>query len=444
MSPQIQKHFLPNDGPQRLVDSLAHAYKAISFYRQLFDHHGVRPNSDPLRALDLLPTLDDPAYIRLQASVLSRLQRTPFVTDYTSGTTGPRRIRVATASDEDAEALICRRFFESIGITPRDRVVGVDIDSSPIYLFYGRVAREIGVRWSSFISVLPNGREGLGTLERVAPTVLITVPSVLGSLLSPDPEGFCTRLRHLSKIVSIGEEMPRRLRDFLLKTLGCEVFSFYGSTEIGSVAGECREHRGMHIQTDSVIPTLLTSTEHLGSYEGSVLWTTTHFRDQPLIKFDTKDFVSVDVTPCRCGDKTPRITRVRRLQEQITLFGYKIPYELFLRAVEDVLSPGEYLQISVERDRGPIRLVFHLPIRLEARRSWALDILSSVDDIPYFVRRGFVQCSVSFHHAALKEGRKLRKVFEGGSYGYENRLLLGGRGVGGRRSSSAWSTLRDD
>src|SRR5574340_170907 len=124
-----------------LASLFTRAYNTFSFYRRRFQEIGLDPEMDPVQILDELPDFSNGDYLELQREIFGKLSQRQFVTDYTSGTTGDRKIRVATRADEEAEAVICERFFRNCGVGLLDRVLAIDLDSSQIYSFYGQVLR---------------------------------------------------------------------------------------------------------------------------------------------------------------------------------------------------------------------------------------------------------------------------------------------------------------
>ncbi len=204
------------------------------------------------------------------------------------------------------------------------------IDSADIYLFYGRAMKRLGVTDFTFFSVPSDFNQSLRTVLRSNPTIILTVPSLLTrcypkikELLAELPQAA------LRKIIYIGETMSQSFRNTLTKELGVELFSFFGSTEIGSMAGECPEHAGVHLYNDQVIPTIFDPVETEDSISGQVAWTTLHFQDQPLVKHSTHDYISVSKQPCPCGLDYPLMKSVSRIEDQFVIYGHKFKYDVF-------------------------------------------------------------------------------------------------------------------
>ncbi len=405
-------HFLPCGAENHIQEFFERVSNGFEFYRKRFDLFGITPADAPLVILDKLPVLTPDDYIRLEREVFSNVCHQRFLTDLTTGTTGQRKTRFVTSRDDEAEALLCERFFRQAGISSDDSILALDIDGADIYLFYGQVLQELGVRHFLFGSVPSDFSESVKPLLHTDPSTLITVPTLLSRLLPLVTDGLARgRLRHLKRVIYLGESMPVWLRVHLEKILGLEVFSFYGSTEIGSVGGECKAHNGIHIYHDAVIPTLLNPT--VGPYQsGEVVWTTLHFSDHPLVKYATRDYVTVSSDVCECGLVGPRLYNVRRLQDEFVLYGNKFSYEAFANALSGISLHSDFLQIEVDEDRGQIHVTFRLPKHLEKKQVAVCAALRGTNELAYFEELKFLTYEVKFDGVPMDNGRKGRRVVD--------------------------------
>lgn len=406
-------HFLPEHANNHVKEFFIQVYNRFGFYRHQFSRCGIQPDDAPQLILDRLPVLTPEEYIAAKGEILNDVSRQRFLTDLSTGTTGQRKTRFVTSKDDEAEALLCERFFKHCGISAEDRILALDIDCADIYLFYGQVLQELGVRDFVFGSVPWDFSESVAALLRLEPTTLLTIPSLLRRLLPQIKDELNRgRLHALERIIYLGETMPCRFRMQLEQEMGLEVFSFYGSTEIGSVAGECMTHNGIHIYNDAVIPTLVRPT-CVGRYQtGEITWTTVHFRDHPVVKYTTRDYVSLSTDPCRCGLPGPRLHSVRRMQDEFMLYGHKFYYEAFANSLNQVSPDADFLQIEVEDLGDQVHVTFRLPSHLKCKKS-AVDVaLQGTNDLAYFVELKFLTYELKFDQDRIDNGRKLRRVVD--------------------------------
>ncbi len=410
---QEQQHLLADGSARRLRSFFSRIYGEFPFYRRVFEEKNLDPHDDPIKILDQLPVLYAREYLDLQKDIFGRLKRAHFLTDCTSGTTGKKKIRFTTVRDEAAEEELCVRFFRQCGIGPHDRVVALDIDSADIYLFYGRAMKRLGVNDFTFFSVPSDFSQSLEPVLRSNPTIIVTIPSLLmrcypkiKTLLGELPQVA------LRKIIYIGETMSQSFRNTLSRELGVELFSFFGSTEIGSMAGECLEHAGVHLYNDQVIPTILEPVETEDSISGQVAWTTLHFQDQPLIKYSTHDYISVSKQPCPCGLDYPLMKSVSRIEDQFVIYGHKFKYEVFHEAIERQHGPLDFLAIEVDAVNGTDLVKFMLPEYLKTHKSAILETISQTDEIQYFSKMRYLTFSLSFTPAGSFTMRKFQRVLD--------------------------------
>lgn len=408
-----QIHLLDDSSLEALRDLFQRAYEGFGFYRRIFDRQGLDPSDDPVEILDRFPVLDAEGYLNLQQDIFGRLRGENFLTEYTSGTTGKRKLRFTTMRDEMAEQELCVRFFRQCGIGPTDRVVALDIDSPDIYLFYARAMAELGVSDFAFYSLPADFDKSLEPAFQGEPTVIISVPSVLVRCY-PKLKTLASQSNALAlrKIIYIGETMSPSFRETLTNELGVELFSFFGSTEIGSVGGECMHHNGVHLYNDKVIPTIIDPAEKDGIICGEVVWTTLHFQDQPLIKYATRDLVSIRTEPCPCSCPYPLMDSVSRTEEQFVIYGYKFRYEVFHEALQKRFGPLELLFIEVDFADGKDRVKFVLPEHLAACKSAVVETIQQTDDMRYFLGAKFLDVDLEFASSRTMVARKSRRVLD--------------------------------
>lgn len=386
-----QQHFLRPESTKRLGDLFERVIREYPYYRRIFEQKGLTSADDAVTILDSLPVLDRKGYIELGRDIFSRLKGGQFMTEHTSGTTGPRKIRLVTQRDEDGEEDLCVRFFKQCGLTSSDRVLAMDVDSPDIYLFYSRALLRIGIHDFSYVNFTGPGDEALKPLFTFRPTAILSVPSVLARCRSE-----LARISHrkskglLKKVIYIAENISPELRQAFSKEMGLQVFSFYGSTEIGSMAGECQKHDGIHIFNDAVVPTLMDPVDDGECLTGEVAWTTLHFIDQPLIKFVNGDTISIQKERCSCGSDYPLMRKVIRTNDIFAIYGQKFRYEDFAKAIANEVGPVKALRIILTPGVKCDKVVFQVPDHLMKKREAIMKAVRLIEDFDYFLKMGFV------------------------------------------------------
>lgn len=129
-------------------------------------------------------------------------------------------------------------------------------------------------------------------------------------------------------LVSSEPSSPNRRR-LLERTYGAKVINFYGASELGAVAVPCDEDR-MHFREGSLygeIDTGDATGERLagsggpGTVTGQLVVTTLGPRAMPMLRYATRDVVTVSWDPCPCGQDTPTVTYRCRSGGEIRVAG---------------------------------------------------------------------------------------------------------------------------
>jgi phenylacetate-coenzyme A ligase PaaK-like adenylate-forming protein len=128
--------------------------------------------------------------------------------------------------------------------------------------------------------------------------------------------GYAGSLYELAKVIEAYDlpiHRPRflyssaeMLRDFMREKIeqvfGCKVHDFYGSREVGAIAGECR-HGRRHVFT-------FNNWLEVGP-DGEILVTNLHNYSMPLIRYAIGDLAALATEPCACGSTLPYLSELR-------------------------------------------------------------------------------------------------------------------------------------
>jgi len=104
-------------------------------------------------------------------------------------------------------------------------------------------------------------------------------------------------------------EPERRLIE---EVFGCEVTNRYGCEEVGLIASECEQHRGLHLNADHVLVEFLREdgTAAMPGEEASIVVTDLVNRGMPLIRYRVEDLGVPSHQQCPCGRGLPIMERV--------------------------------------------------------------------------------------------------------------------------------------
>jgi phenylacetate-CoA ligase len=117
-----------------------------------------------------------------------------------------------------------------------------------------------------------------------------------------------TDFPHLRAMVLAGEPMTPARRRRITRLWGVPVEEEYGSTETGTLAGDC-PHGRLHLWTDRVIAEVYDPATGLTRADGrgQLVITTLYREAMPLIRYNLEDTVDVSYSGCPCGWPTPTI-----------------------------------------------------------------------------------------------------------------------------------------
>ena len=112
-------------------------------------------------------------------------------------------------------------------------------------------------------------------------------------------------------LVSTIGPLTEEVRNKIEGSLECKVYNQYGSREVGAIACECKEQKGLHtFPWWNVVEILGEDNKPVEGQEGKVIVTTLHNYSQPLIRYDVGDVAVASEYGCRCGRNSLRLKKI--------------------------------------------------------------------------------------------------------------------------------------
>jgi phenylacetate-CoA ligase len=173
---------------------------------------------------------------------------------------------------------------------------------------------------------------------------------------------------------STAQALTPALRQEIEEGFGVELFDHSGEALVGPVAGECREHRGMHLHSTDLFLEFLdpVSGEPVGPGEvGELVATHLGKRAMPLLRYAPGDAYRLLDGHCACGDPSPRVEFVGQVGVIRKIKGVLVHPAQVARALGEFPEVGRF-QIVVSRPQGSryeqatIRLGLRGPVAEEA------------------------------------------------------------------------------
>ncbi|MCL1985332.1 MAG: phenylacetate--CoA ligase [Betaproteobacteria bacterium] len=340
---------------ERLVQTVRHAYDAVSFYRESMAKKDLMPGD--IRSLDDLSKLpfltkDDLrenypyGLLAVPRSEVVRIQST-------SGTTGKRVVAFYTQADLDLWDECCARAIVAAG-GDKDDVVHISYGYG---LFTGGPGLNGGSHKLGSIT-LPmssgNTERQIQFMCDLGSTILCCTPSYAAYLAETlIQQGLRDKIALKAGIFGAeawSEEMRRDIED----KLGIKAYDIYGLTEVTGpgVSFECSEQTGMHVNEDYFIAEIIdpnTGEVLPDGAKGELVLTSIAKQAFPVIRYRTRDICVLSRKPCSCGRTLLKMSRLMgRTDDMLIIRGVNV----FPSQIETVLLqegyPPNYL-IIVDR-----------------------------------------------------------------------------------------------
>ncbi|AJY73848.1 phenylacetate--CoA ligase family protein [Paenibacillus beijingensis] len=317
--------------------TLEHVWKHNEFYRSAMTAAGLQqPAIDSLDQLSSVPLLKKDVIRGDKMKLLCVDPKHIGQVHLTSGTSGKPIYTSYTLADQYVYDLL-PKYLE---LFPES-----DSDIAAIALPYEFALPGLGFQrlfqFAFGTAILSLGKGGymapvdksLELMKEYQATVLATTPSY-AALLAEESERFGIQPGvdiRLRRILLTGEGCSNTFRKRLEQWWGCEVSFFYGSTECGVIAVECKEHQGYHVMEGHVKVEIIdpVSGAPLGyDQTGEIVVTTLLREGMPMVRYRSGDIGFLQQSQCDCGITMDVLHLRGRMENMMNLEG--IDYSPFL------------------------------------------------------------------------------------------------------------------
>jgi phenylacetate-CoA ligase len=303
---------------RKLTVLLTHAYRFVPYYHRLFDKQDLSPQDleDPA-ALSRIPLLDKKMirenFPHLIATDTSSEQ---LLANSTSGSTGEN---LAFRVDWN------HIYWSTAVIIRNDRWCGLEVGDrnarlwgSPLDLtLQNRLVKRMKNRVfrTLFLSTGDLSDSTLRTyadrLRRFRPKVLIGYSSPL-YILANFLEQNNLDGGHPQAIVSSSEVLYPYQREKIERVFGCPLYNRYGCREFATIAQECADHCGLHINAEHLYVEVLKSDGSLAKpgEPGELVITNLDNFGMPFIRYRIGDIGVLSHRQCSCGRGLPLFERI--------------------------------------------------------------------------------------------------------------------------------------
>lgn len=166
-------------------------------------------------------------------------------------------------------------------------------------------------------------------------------------------------------VVSAAEAVFSTTRETVRRVLGSTLWENYGSREFMSIACECEQHEGLHIQAENIV----VEMEQPGPSPSGLLVTDLHNYGMPFLRYEIGDAGRILEGKCACGRGLPRLTSVdgRLLDMLKTADGRVVPGEFFPHLLKELTEVRQFQVEQMALDRIVIRAVLDRPLSETSR-----------------------------------------------------------------------------
>ena len=341
----------------KLRQTVAWVKEKIPFYRKALEEKGIGP--DDLRSLDDIRHLPLTVKTDLRDNYPFGLCAVPVEElvriHASSGTTGKPITGPYTAEDLDQWAECMARNLWAAGIHSGDiaqNALGHGLFTGGLGFYQG--AMKIGA------TIIPSSsgmtERQVNIMRDFGSTVLFATPSYALTIAEKAAE-MGVDVKELPLRVGVFGAEPwsdsiRREIEELWNMLATDV---YGLSEIigPGVAQECSHKDGLHIFSDVFYPEIInpdTGEEVAEGEDGELVITTLTKQAIPLIRYRTRDIVSIKYEKCRCGRTSPRISKIKgRTDDMIVVRGINVFPSQIEHVLVGIKGTQPYYQIVVDR-----------------------------------------------------------------------------------------------
>lgn len=397
-----------------LRSTLSHCYENFTFYRERFQASSITLSDieadDPMATLRKLPLLETADLGDIANEAVS-ISEGIIDVETSSGTTGRRKIRYISYEDDQREHEFLAELFAIAGVSSDDRVACLDTDPVNLMVSIAKAFDLLGVAEAYCLSAGADFDLTVQTIEKLAPTVLCSVPSIIQRYISQAPWSQSEDGRPpFSKVIHIGESMPATTRR-TLEGAGVEVYGYYGASETSALGIECIAHDGIHVIQSRNIIELLPVPDAPTLDE--IVVTTLNQRAQPLLRYRLGDRVRKLPGTCACGLSDPRLIVLGKPDKSISILGSKIGYGSLKTAAYRYADEVGPLQVVVSRTTIEV-LDLILPATIKSNEEDIREsVVSSEPDLAFLLDSGFMKLSVSFVDPEyFVSDRKFRPVID--------------------------------
>lgn len=299
---------LKEDQEKQLQSLIHFVYRNVPYYHKLFDDLKLSPDDiKKIEDLQKLPTLTKDI-IKQNWEVFKpvNLNTMKYYANTTGGSTGtPLQYRLLKY-DRFLSGALLYRGWGNAGYELGDKMVflagtSLNVGSKP---FIVKKAHEVARNIKKLSAIDMDDHE------------MLKYTKIINSFKPKFVRGYASSIDFFAKyiedndisinspsaIFTTAEKLYPHMRQRISSAFGCEVYDGYGLNDGGVGAYECKEHNGLHVDTErSIMEIVSDDGRQISCGEGKILATSLHNYAMPLIRYETGDLGDITDDVCSCG-----------------------------------------------------------------------------------------------------------------------------------------------
>ncbi len=363
---------------ERLKDVLVSAYLHVPYYRAAMREAGYNPLHDyrgaadlaclPITTKNILKEHGITEFIRDGADLSSCFE------DTTSGSTGVPLLTYRDARERSVQIAKWLRVLFVNGYSVRDKVLSL---TGPTRLAEGRtLLQHFGLLRRRPVDYTLPPEKLVDALLEYQPDVIYGGRSFL-ELMCLELDRRRADVTPVKLVIATNEMIRQGSRELCRRHFGVELTESYGSVEMGVMAHETPDHKGLHLCED------LTFFEFLDEHgepvppgtSGRVVVTDLIGTLMPFIRYDQGDWVLFKEEQQEGGRKRRRITRIVGRDDDYVLLpdGRRGTFDVFAEVIDAYYGITQFRIVQKSRSLFQVLIVaernYFSAIREELTRS---------------------------------------------------------------------------
>lgn len=383
---------LKNLQSERLVKLVKYVYENSPVYKQKLDKLGIVPTD--IKSIDDIVKLPFTPKEDLRDSypfgLFSKDIKDVAEIHVSSGTTGNPTVVGYTKRDLNLWANVTARAIACAGGNKGDRI--------QISYGYGLFTGGLGIHYGALrlgATIIPTAtgqtKRQIKLMQDFKPRIIACTPSYILYLAEEMKElGIDPRSSSWEVGIFGSEPWTTAMRDKIDSTLGLTATDIYGLSEImgPGVAQECQYRQGLHIWSDLFYPEIvdpITGKPMPEGEAGELVITTLTKQAIPLLRYRTRDIVSINYETCKCGRTVPRISKIKgRTDDMIVVRGINIFPTQVEHALLQIDGALPNYQLIVDRINGCLDT---LEVLVEVDEKLFTDELKALENLKAKIKR---------------------------------------------------------